>query len=86
MRKSRIELNQREGGIEAASPASARNECSSAPAEDLRTQMVSVAAYFIAEKRSFVGGCAADDWYAAEAEIDRHLAQNSAAAAGRNTR
>jgi len=48
--------------------------------------MVSVAAYFIAEKRGFVGGCAEDDWYAAEAEIDRRLAQNSAAAAGRNTR
>jgi|LNFM01.2.fsa_nt_gb hypothetical protein len=86
MRKSRIELNQCEGGIEAASPASTRKECSSAPAEDLRTQMVSVAAYFIAEKRSFVGGCAEDDWYAAEAEIDRRLAQNSAAAAGQNTR
>ena len=77
MRKSRIELNQCEDGIGAASPGSARNECSSAPAEDLRTQMVSVAAYFIAEKRGFVGGCAEDDWYAAEAEIDRRLAQNS---------
>lgn len=86
MGKSRIESKRHESEIEAPAPAPARNERSGAAADDLRTRMVSVAAYFIAEKRSFVGGCAEDDWYAAEAEIDRHLAQEAAAAAGTTTR
>lgn len=86
MSKNRNEPKRQEGGIEAASPDPARDHCSGAPADDLRTRMVSVAAYFIAEKRSFAGGCAEDDWYAAEAEIDHRLAQEAAAAAGRNPR
>jgi len=86
MSKSRIEPKRHESETEAASPAPARNERSNVPTEDLRIQMVSVAAYFIAEKRSFLGGCAEDDWYAAEAEIDRRLAQEAATATGRGTR
>lgn len=36
---------------------------------------VEVAAYHIAERRSFVGGNAQDDWAQAEAEIDRLLSE-----------
>lgn len=43
---------------------------------ELRTEMVSVAAYFIAQKRGFLDGLAEDDWFAAEAEIDRRLADD----------
>lgn len=35
--------------------------------------MIAEAAYFLAEKRGFVGGDVAEDWLAAEAEIDRIL-------------
>jgi hypothetical protein len=44
-------------------------------AADRRRDYVEVAAYYIAERRNFVGGNAADDWKAAEAEIDRLLAE-----------
>ncbi len=38
-----------------------------------RYRMIAEAAYFLAEKRGFVGGDVAEDWLAAEAEIDRIL-------------
>lgn len=38
-----------------------------------RRHYVEVAAYYIAERRGFVGGSHAEDWIAAEAEIDRLL-------------
>ena len=37
--------------------------------------MIAVAAYFIAEKRGFAPGCLAEDWLAAEAQIDLHLSE-----------
>jgi hypothetical protein len=40
-----------------------------------RHEMVSQAAYFIAEKRGFADGGADDDWLKAELEIDRMLTQ-----------
>ena len=40
-----------------------------------RWQMIAVAAYYHAEKRGFVGGNPAEDWAAAEAEIDAQLAE-----------
>ena len=40
-----------------------------------RYQMIAEAAYFLAEKRGFVGGDVAQDWQEAEAEIDRVLQQ-----------
>lgn len=40
-----------------------------------RRNYIEVAAYYIAERRNFVGGNAADDWKAAEAEIDRLLSE-----------
>ena len=42
-----------------------------------REQMIRQAAYFRAERRGFVGGSAADDWYAAEREIDRQLMEDA---------
>lgn len=38
-----------------------------------RRHYVEVAAYYIAERRGFVGGSHAEDWIAAEVEIDRLL-------------
>ena len=40
---------------------------------ELRHQMIATAAYFIAEQRGFVPGHEAQDWYAAEAAIDKEL-------------
>lgn len=39
-----------------------------------RNHYVSVAAFYIAERRGFTLGCPQDDWLAAEAEIDRLIA------------
>lgn len=39
-----------------------------------RWNMIAKAAYYRAEKRGFVGGDPAEDWTAAEAEIDAQLA------------
>lgn len=51
---------------------------STAPAPVLtaeqRTHYVSVAAFYIAERRGFTLGNPADDWLAAEAEVDRLIA------------
>jgi len=51
---------------------------SSAPAPVLsseqRNHYVSVAAFYIAERRGFTLGNPADDWLAAEAEVDRLIA------------
>lgn len=44
-------------------------------AADRRRHYIEVAAYYIAERRGFIGGSAADDWKAAEVEIDRLLAE-----------
>lgn len=39
-----------------------------------RRHYIEVAAYYIAERRGFMGGSEAEDWVTAEAEIDRLLA------------
>lgn len=40
-----------------------------------RWNMIADAAYYRAEKRGFVGGDPAEDWLAAEAEIDAQIAE-----------
>ena len=40
---------------------------------DQRRSYIEVAAYYIAERRGFIGGNETDDWAAAEVEIDRLL-------------
>jgi hypothetical protein len=42
--------------------------------EDQRTNYVQVAAFYIAERRGFTPGNPAEDWAAAEIEIDRLIA------------
>lgn len=46
-----------------------------------RHEMISQAAYFIAERRDFADGGADDDWLQAELEIDRMLTQGGVEAA-----
>jgi hypothetical protein len=46
-----------------------------------RHEMISQAAYFIAERRDFADGGADDDWLQAELEIDRMLTQGGVQAA-----
>ena len=40
---------------------------------ELRHEMIATAAYFIAEQRGFVRGHEQQDWYQAEAAIDKQL-------------
>lgn len=40
-----------------------------------RQHCIEVAAYYIAESKGFIGGCDLENWQAAEAEIDRLLAE-----------
>jgi hypothetical protein len=56
----------------AKKPAAARSKRSSASnvSEDMRLHMIREAAYYRAQHRGFGGGAEAEDWYAAEREID----------------
>lgn len=47
--------------------------------EEQRQQYIEVAAYHIAERCGFNGGCDLENWLAAEAEIDQLLAQGKQA-------
>ena len=38
-----------------------------------RHHMIAEAAYYMAEKRGFIGGSAVDDWLTAEIEINKQL-------------
>ncbi len=44
--------------------------------EEQRRQYVEVAAYYIAERGGFNGDCDLENWLAAEAEIDRLMAED----------
>jgi len=55
-----------------AKPASTGEKQSSITPEE-RYRMIAEAAYFRAEKRGFTGDDIAEDWFQAEAEIDRYL-------------
>lgn len=44
-------------------------------APDQKRQLIQVAAYFIAERRGFEGGREVDDWFEAEAEVERMLTE-----------
>lgn len=61
----------------AAKKASPPKKAAAAPGRAMRPftaeerwRMIAEAAYLIAEKRGFVGGDPAEDWYAAEAQIN----------------
>jgi hypothetical protein len=78
----------------AASPAAKAPEKTAAPAKKVaksaapkpattvtpeeRWQMISEAAYFLAEKRGFSGGNPCDDWAQAEQQVDTELRQRAA--------
>jgi len=59
--------------VKAKKKAPAAADCPALSPEQ-RHAMIATAAYFRAERRSFVGAAEVDDWLAAEAEIDRTLA------------
>jgi hypothetical protein len=40
-----------------------------------RETMIAKAAYYLAQRRNFAGGHEVEDWLAAEAEVERSLAQ-----------
>jgi len=42
---------------------------------ELRHEMIATAAYYIAEQRGFAPGHEQDDWYRAQAAIDKQLAR-----------
>jgi hypothetical protein len=48
--------------------------------EEQRRRMIAEAAYYLAQRRGFAAGDAAADWLAAEAQIDRMLAERAALA------
>lgn len=58
-----------------AAPAKTAKAARPPVSVDQRRHYVEVAAYYIAERRGFDGGDALGDWAAAEAEIDRLLAE-----------
>jgi hypothetical protein len=67
----------------AAKPAAAKPKIAKSPTAkgngkshitpEQRYRMICDAAYFLAERRGFVGGNPSDDWVAAEAEVDELL-------------
>ncbi|HHM04523.1 MAG TPA: DUF2934 domain-containing protein [Gammaproteobacteria bacterium] len=64
-----------------ASPSTPRRRSPKLPAvvitPEQRRQMIAEAAYYQAEKRGFSGGNPAEDWLAAEREVDRQLAETA---------
>jgi hypothetical protein len=42
---------------------------------ELRHEMIATAAYYIAEQRGFAPGHEEDDWYRAQAAVDRQLSR-----------
>ena len=56
-----------------SSPTAARRSRMPKIDPDQRQHYVEVAAYYIAERRGFLGGCQVEDWVQAENEIDRLL-------------
>jgi hypothetical protein len=55
-------------------PKPRRRATVAAVTPEVREIMIAEAAYYIAERRGFEPGAELDDWLAAEAEIDRNLA------------
>jgi len=47
-----------------------------------RRLLIEVTAYYRAERRGFGPGSELDDWYAAEGEVDQHLARARSATTG----
>jgi len=54
-------------------PAPQTNHSPMIASAEERSEMIAVAAYFLAERRGFTPDGATDDWLAAEQQIDRML-------------
>ena len=52
---------------------------------DLRHRMISEAAYHLYEQRGYVDGFELDDWFQAEAEVDRVLSERTMGKSVRST-
>ncbi|MBT8419969.1 MAG: DUF2934 domain-containing protein [Gammaproteobacteria bacterium] len=63
-------------GNEAAGEPDREMFASDAITPEERWNMIAVAAYYRAEQRGFIGGSPAEDWIAAEEEIDSLLSGN----------
>jgi hypothetical protein len=53
------------------------SQLSTGVSNEERHQLIAQAAYFRAERRSFIPGCELEDWLNAETEIDTSLAELS---------
>lgn len=60
-----------------AKPKASPAKTKAALSAEQRNHYVQVAAFYIAERRGFAPGNPADDWAAAEAEVDRLIASNN---------
>ena len=66
-----------------APSAAATAAATAAPIDqDLRRALIAKAAYYRAERRGFSAGCEADDWLAAEMEVDTALTLGAVASSG----
>ena len=63
-----------------------RTDVETSLTESDRLRMIELAAFFRAERRGFVSGFEADDWFAAEAEIAAQIPAPSAAKPARKVR
>jgi hypothetical protein len=64
-------------------PSAATTTATAAPIDqDLRRALIAKAAYYRAERRGFSAGCEADDWLAAEMEVDTALTLGAVASSG----
>ena len=67
-------LPKHEAQIRAKSAASGAGNSETVLSPDERRHMIELAAYLRAERRGFAGGTPEQDWFEAEAEVDRMLA------------
>jgi hypothetical protein len=75
------------GSVKAAKPKPAvRMDVETSLTESDRLRMIELAAFFRAERRGFVPGFEADDWFAAEAEIAAQIPAAPAAKPARKAR
>lgn len=66
------------GAVKASAKIAAQGNGQTTITPEQRFRMICDAAYFRAERRGFVGGNPAEDWVAAEAEIDVQLRGSAA--------
>ena len=78
MNRTRKTSGAKPAGGKGAAPKTTRAKAATpapslAPTPEERWKMISDAAYYIAEKRGFLGGDPAQDWLEAERQIDERM-------------